>query len=120
MDIKGPAASLTPIPSPQSPVVQSGAPVEVQAIAGLFRGLIEPIAHAQETAETEKTKRAQIEANTASTFLRYSFGLAAALVAIAIMALFMGKDQLTEKISFAVIGFLGGFAFGKTSQATKE
>ena len=105
--------------SPQSPVVQDGAPVEVQAIASLIKGFIEPLARSQETAETEKTKRVQIEASTARTVLRYSFGLAGFLVVVAIIALFLGKDQLTEKIVFAVIGFIGGFAFGKTAPHDK-
>lgn len=106
--------------SPQSPVVQDGAPVEVQAIASLVKGFVEPFARSQETAETEKTKRAQIEANVASTVLRYSFGLAGVLVVIAALALALGKDQLTEKIVFAVVGFMGGFAFGKTAPHSKE
>ena len=96
-----------------SPVVQGGEPVEVQAIAGLFRGLVEPIAKSQEFAEAEKTKRAQIEAGTTTSFLRYSFGLAAVILAISVVAMFLGKDQMAEKIIFGVVGFIGGFAFGK-------
>ncbi len=106
--------------SPQSPVVQDGAPVEVQAIASLVKGFIEPLARSQETAENEKTKRAQIEANTARIVLGYSFSLAGLLVVVSIIALFLGKDQLTEKIVFAVVGFIGGFAFGKTAPHGKE
>lgn len=101
--------------SPQSPVVQGGAPVEVQAIAALVQGFVEPLARSQETAETEKTKRTQIEAKISATLLHYSFGLAGVLVIIAALALFLGKDQLTEKIIFAVVGFMGGFAFGKAA-----
>ncbi len=108
------------IPSPESPVVQGGAPVEIQAIASLVKGFVEPLAHSQEIAETEKTKRAQIEADVVSTVLRYSFALAAVLVIIAIIALFRGKDQLTEKIVFAVVGFIGGVAFGKSAPRSKE
>ena len=106
--------------TPQSPVVQGGEPVEVQSIAGLLRGLVEPFAKSQEFAEAEKTKRAQIEASTTTSFLRYSFGLAAVILAIAIAALFLGKDQMAEKIIFAVVGFLGGFAFGKGAKNDKS
>ena len=106
--------------SPQSPVVQGGEPVEVQAIASLIKGFVEPIARSQEVAEIEKTKRTQIEANVSSLILRYSFGLAGALVVIAALALFLGKDQLTEKIIFAVVGFIGGFAFGKGARVHSE
>lgn len=104
---------------PQSPVVQGGAPVEVEAIAYLFKGLVEPFARSQETAESEKTKRTQIEATTTTSFLRYSFSLATVILAIAAFALYQGKDQLTEKIIFAVVGFIGGFAFGKSAKKEK-
>ena len=106
--------------APQSAIVQGGGePVDIQAVAGLFRGLIEPFAKSQEFAESEKTKRVQIEAATLTSFLRYSFGLAAMILAIAVVALFLGKDQFAEKVVFAVIGFVGGFAFGKGSQTHK-
>jgi uncharacterized membrane protein YuzA (DUF378 family) len=52
--------------------------------------------------------------------LRYTFGLAGVLVLVAIVALFLGKDPLAEKIIFAVIGFIGGFAFGKSARSSKE
>ncbi len=68
----------------------------------------------------EKTKRTQIEVNTASALTRYPFALAGFLVVIATMALFLGKDQLTEKIVFAGVGFVGGFAFGKGARSSKE
>ena len=109
----------TPPVTPKSPVVQGGAPIEVRELAALFRGIIDPIAKSQEFAESEKTKRADIEARITATFLRYSFCLAAAILAIAVAALFLGKDQLSEKIVFAVIGFMGGFAFGKSAQSAK-
>lgn len=101
--------------SPQSVVVQGSEPIDVQAIAGLLQGLVQPIAKSQEYAESEKTKRVQIEANTTTSLLRYSFGLAGVILIIAVVALFLGKDQLAEKVIFAVVGFVGGFAFGKTS-----
>ena len=107
--------AVSPV-TPQSPVVQGGEPVEVQAIAGLIRGLVEPLARSQEFAESEKTKRVQIEARITSSFLRYSFGLATVILCISVAALFLDKDQLAEKIIFAVVGFIGGFAFGKSSK----
>jgi hypothetical protein len=106
--------------SAHSQVVQNGEPVEVQEIAGLFRGLVEPIAKSQEFAESEKTKRSQIEADTTKTFLKYSFLLAAAVLVISVIALLLGKDQLTEKIIFAVFGFIGGFAFAKSAKNEKS
>ena len=113
-----PATTPQPV-GPHSVVVQGSEPVDVQAIAGLFQGLVTPIAKSQEYAEAEKTKRVQIEANTTTSFLRYSFGLATIILAIAVAALFLGKDQLSEKIIFAVVGFIGGFAFGKGAHAPK-
>jgi hypothetical protein len=84
------------------------------------KGFVEPLAKSQEVAEIEKTKRTQIEANVASAVLRYSFGLAGVLVLVATVALFLGKDPFAEKIIFAVIGFVGGFAFGKSARSSKE
>ena len=106
--------------TPHSPVVQGGDPVEIQQISMLIGGLVEPFARSQEFAETEKTKRIEIEANTSKSLLRYSFGLAVFILCIAILSLFLGKDQLAEKIIFSVIGFVGGFAFGKGSQGGKS
>ena len=60
-----------------------------------MKGFVEPLAHRQEIAEIEKTKRAKIEADVVSTVLRYSFAL---VVVLMIIALFRGKDQLTERI----------------------
>ncbi len=101
--------------SAKSTVVQSGGPVELQALGAVIKGLVEPFADSQKTTEFEKTKRTQIEADTSRTMLRYSFGLAFFLVIVAVVALALGKDQLTEKIIFAVVGFIGGFGFGKIS-----
>lgn len=64
--------ALPQIVSPQSPVVQGGEPVEVQAIAALVKGFVEPLARSQEAAEAEKTTRAQIEAKISTTLLHYS------------------------------------------------
>lgn len=117
-DTQNSPAPVHPI-GPQSVVVQGSDPVDVQAIAGLLQGLVLPIAKSQEYAEAEKTKRVQIEANTTTSLLRYSFGLAATILAIAVLALVLGKDQLAEKVIFAVVGFVGGFAFGKSAQNPK-
>lgn len=106
--------------SPKSVIVQGSEPIDVQAIAGLLQGLVQPIAKSQEYAEAEKTRRVQIEANTTTSLLRYSFGLAVVILCIAALALVLDKDQLAEKVIFAVVGFVGGFAFGKSSQSPKN
>lgn len=112
--------STQPI-APQSPVVQSGgAPIDIQTLGTLFQGLVQPFADAQKFGESEKTKRVQIEATTVTSFHRYSFGLAAMILAIAAVALILGKDEFSEKVVFAVIGFAGGFAVGKGSQTRKD
>jgi hypothetical protein len=49
------ATPVSPVTA-HSPVVQGGEPVEVQAIASLIRGLVEPLARSQQFAESEKNE----------------------------------------------------------------
>ena len=106
--------------TPHSPVVQQGEEIEIKDIADLFSGLVEPLAKSKIIEEEQKTKRLEIEADVTKTSAKYLYGIVAVILAIAIIALFRDKDQLTEKIIFAVIGFIGGHALGKSNAKAKE
>ncbi|MCW8879405.1 MAG: hypothetical protein OQJ89_06780 [Kangiellaceae bacterium] len=97
-----------------SPVVDNGEPVEVQAIGKFFQGIIEPIVKTQEIVAKEGTKQAEIMANIAHKGLFYFFAVAFVILAISIVALYLGKDQLAEKIIFGVITFIGGLGIGRS------
>lgn len=100
--------------TPHSPVVDQGEPVELQAIGKMFEGLITPLARSQEIAAVEGTKRAEIMAKIAHRGLLYFFAVAFSILVIAVVALYLGKDQLAEKIIFGVITFIGGLGIGRS------
>ncbi|WP_027714111.1 hypothetical protein [Desulfuromonas sp. TF] len=86
---------------------------EMIAITDLLKGVTEPLAKSQDIAQQEATKRAEILGRVTSKFLMYVFSVAVLVVLLAGMALFKGEVQLTEKIIIALLGFLGGFGFGR-------
>jgi len=86
---------------------------DVQAISELLRGVTEPLARSQDVAQQEGTKRAQIFADVTLRFHQYSFVIGAGVLLIAGVAMFLGQTQLTEKIVFALLGFLGGFGLAR-------
>jgi hypothetical protein len=101
----------------------------VTAIGALLTPIVQSVTDAQKTVATENTKQTEIRAreNTrqteiaAATTRQTHFGLAAICVltfAVAIIALFMGKDQLTEKMVFSLLGFMGGVGVGKYQSKT--
>jgi len=100
--------------SPNSKVVDQGEPVEIQAMGQFFQGIVEPLARSQEIAAKEGTKRAEIMANIAHKGLMYFFAIAFSILAISVLALYLGKDQLAEKIIFGVITFIGGLGIGRS------
>jgi|SRR6266446_8612668 len=114
-----PPHAVVPV-TPQSPIVQGGAPVEVQALEHLFKGLMEPYARSQETAQVEETKRVEIEANTTRYFLKYCFWIVSFILGISAFALYLGKEQLTEKIVIAVISFIAGFGIARGTKGDKH
>ena len=74
--------------------------------------------------ETEKTKRLQIEtSNTASITtlaLWCAVFIAAFLLVIAGVAIFLGESRLVETIIVGVFGLFGGFGFSKVGQSSKS
>ena len=100
--------------TPHSPVVDQGEPVEIQAMGKFFEGIIAPLARSQEIAAVEGTKRAEILAKIAHKGLLYFFAVAFSILAISVVALYLGKDQLAEKIIFGVITFIGGLGIGRS------
>ena len=100
--------------TPTSKVVDAGEPVELQALGKMFQGFVEPIARSQEVAAKEGTKRAEILAKIAHRGLLYFFAVAFSILIISVIALFLGKDELAEKIIFGVISFIGGLGIGRS------
>ena len=100
--------------TPQSPVVDQGGPVELQAIGKVFEGLVAPLARSQEISAIEGTKRAEILAKIAHRGILYFFIVAFSILAISVIALYLGKDELAEKIIFGVITFIGGLGIGRS------
>lgn len=98
----------------ESRAAESAEVVELQTLAHLFQGVLEPLAKSQEIAAIEGTKRAEILARIAHRGLMYFFSVAFIILFLAGAALFLGKDQLAEKIIFGVITFIGGLGIGRS------
>ena len=97
-----------------SAVVDNGQPVEIQAMGKFFEGIVEPIARSQEVAAKEGTKQAELLAGIANRGLLYFFMIAFVILGISVVSLYLGKDQLAEKIIFGVISFIGGLGIGRS------
>jgi len=100
--------------SSDSPIVSQSEPVELQAVAQLFQGVVEPITKAQKIVAEEGTKRAEILAKIARQGLLYFFSVAFCILAISVYALYLGQEALAEKIIFGVITFIGGLGLGRS------
>ncbi|ESP95044.1 hypothetical protein [Pseudoalteromonas luteoviolacea] len=98
----------------KSTVVDNGETVELNDVGKLVEGFLTPYIQGQQLVAAEATKRAEIQAKLIGRGLNYFFGIAFLILAIALFALFTGKDDLGEKIIFAVITFIGGLGLGKS------
>jgi hypothetical protein len=87
--------------------------VDMASIGEMFRGVVEPLAEGQKAAAIERTKQTEIISKERTKKFWGACAIAGAVVVIAAIALYLGKDQLTEKILIAIVSFLGGIGFGK-------
>jgi hypothetical protein len=76
----------------------------------------QPFAHAQETAAIEATKQTQIIADATHKTYRWFFIIGLGVLALATIALFKDKDQITEQLIIAMFSFLGGLGIGRSSK----
>ena len=85
-------------------------------IAAVVGSLVQPMAHAQETAAVETTKQTQIIADATHKTYRWFFGIGFGVLILAAIALFKDKDQVTTQLIIAMFSFLGGLGVGRVSK----
>jgi hypothetical protein len=86
----------------------------VEGLAHVVRAVVEPLARSQEGVAKEATKQTEILARSYSKVFIGILILAGLVILLAGVALFLGKEQVTEKVLIALVGFLGGLGFGRT------
>lgn len=89
---------------------------DLQLAGEVLKGIIEPFAKAQETVAIEGTKKAQIDVDVKKKFHLGIFGMGILAFALAGAGLFLGDHGLAGQIVVAVLGFLGGYGFGKNAE----
>ena len=89
---------------------------DIQMIGTIISSFAQPMAHAQETAAIEATKQTQIIADAAHKSYRWLFIIVLGVLILASCAMFMNKDQITEKLVIAMFSFLGGVGIGRVAK----
>ena len=92
--------------------------VEVSAVSEIIKGAVEPFAESQKVVAVESTKQTEIIVNAKTKMFWGVCGLIALIILLATFALYLGKDQITEKVLIAIVSFIGGLGLGK--QSTKN
>jgi len=87
--------------------------VEVSAVSEIIKGAVEPFAESQKIVAIEGTKQTEIIAKAKTKMFWGICVLAALIIFLAAFALYLDKDQITEKVLIAIVSFLGGLGFGK-------
>lgn len=89
--------------------------VAMSALSDLVKSAVTPFAESQTVVAQEATKQTEI---VASTKLKMFWGvcvLAALIIGLAGYALYLGQNDITEKVLIAIVSFLGGLGVGKQS-----
>lgn len=89
--------------------------VEVSAVSEIIKGAVEPFAESQKVIAIESTKQTEIIVNAKTKMFWGICGLVTLIIVLAAFALYLDKDQVTEKIIIAIVSFIGGLGFGKQS-----
>lgn len=86
---------------------------EIQMLGTAIGAFAQPMAHAQEIVAVETTKQAKIIADATAASYRWFFILGLGVLVLAGVALFRGKENITETLVVALFSFLGGLGAGK-------
>lgn len=88
---------------------------DFQGVTELLRGVVEPLAKAQEVGELEVTKRAELVAGLGTKIVIGIVVVASGALILAGYALENNNSELAEKIVIGLFAFLGGLGLGKFS-----
>ena len=89
--------------------------IEISTLADMIQSAVEPFADSQKTVAKETTKQTEIVAKEKTKMFWGLCFLATLVLILAGIALFLNKEQITEKVIIAVVSFMGGLGFGKKS-----
>ena len=87
--------------------------VDVSVISEIIKGAIEPFAKSQEIVAKETTEQTRIIAKSKTHMFWGLCVLAMSIIIVAGMALYLNKENVTEKIIIALVGILGGLGLSK-------
>jgi len=90
--------------------------VEVSAVSEIIKGAVEPFAESQKIAAIESTKQTEIIVNAKTKMFWGVCVLTGLIILLATYALYLDKDQITEKVIIAIVSFIGGLGIGKQSK----
>jgi len=102
--------------SPEVQLPPENSENEAQLIVAAISSFAQPFAEAQKITAIETTKQTQIAADVTKSVFRGFFFLSVLIIILASVAMLTGKDQMAEKLIFALLGFLGGLGFAKWIQ----
>lgn len=87
---------------------QDDEPFSLRPIAEAVKNVGESWVKTKEIDAQADVRKRELAGRDASRLAKVVGGIGFLILVIALTALFLGKDQLTEKLVFAVVGFLGG------------
>ena len=91
--------------------------IDISSFAEVVQGAVKPFAESQKVVAKETTKQTEIIAKESTKKFWGMYALIALIIVLAGYALFLDKEQITEKVIIAIVSFLGGLGFSK--QLTK-
>ncbi len=89
--------------------------IEISTLADMVQSAVEPFADSQKIVARETTKQTEIIAKEKTKMFWGLCFLATLVLVLAGIALFLDKEQITEKVIIAIVSFMGGLGFGKKS-----
>jgi len=92
------------------------ASTEAHIVKEVVEAFIGPLADAEKVKATEETKRYIAWVALVRESLRWVYLFAFAIFGLILLAYLKGDKEFSEKIIYALLGFVGGFGFGSRSQ----
>lgn len=92
--------------------------VQISALSEAFKGAITPLAESQKYIAQETTRQTEIISDAKLKMFWGVCVLVTLIIALAAFALYLNKDDITEKVLIAIVSFLGGLGFGKIGKGS--
>ena len=87
--------------------------VAINALSEMIKGAIEPVTSSQKFVAEERTKQTTIIGGIKLKMFWGIVFLVTLILILAAFAMYLNKDEISEKIIIAIVSFLGGIGIGK-------